>query len=422
MARIHSLADGAPQPRPESHSASADRTARSTVALLALLAFASTLATAVVFPNIGSFVRDRFALSDTEASLFAVSYLAAHVVFAFIWGAVADRIGRKKPLLLAGYVATALFHFALPFVDDYPMLLLVRFGEGAMSILGFSLVMALAVDLARRENYGRVMGIMGASIALANTVAFPLGGAIGAHSMVLLCGTGAVVLLLCAALGWRKLDDGGAGRARSLREAFLVLRARPLLAIPYGFTFIDRFTVGFFAVTFPLYAARAFGMDAAESGRLLSGYLLPFSLLTMPIGRLVDRVGGTKLMVGGSLAYGIVIMFVASVPQSMLLPLMIVSGVLASVMYAPSLWLVAAHAPGEMRASAMGGYNAAGSIGFALGPITGAVISDLFGYPAAFITAGISELLCVVLFLPLMRLLPRWRVDAAALDQHNARA
>ena len=393
------------------------RVRRSPVLLLALLAFASTLATAVVFPNIGSFVRDRFTLTDTEASLFAVSYLAAHVIFAFIWGAVADRIGKKKPLLLAGYVSTALFHFALPFVDDYPMLLLVRFGEGAMSILGFSLVMAMAMDIARRENYGRVMGIMGASIALANTVAFPLGGAIGAHSMLLLCSAGAAILLLCAALGWRGLDDGIAGRARSLSDAIFVLRSRPMLAIPYGFTFIDRFTVGFFAVTFPLYAARAFGMDAAESGRLLSAYLLPFSLLTMPVGRLVDRIGGLKLMVGGSIAYGVVIMFVASVPQSMLLPLMVTSGVLASVMYAPSLWLVAAHAPGEKRASAMGGYNAAGSIGFALGPITGAVVSDLFGYTAAFVSAGVSELLCVALFLPVMRALLRRNATAETLSR-----
>ena len=66
------------------------------ITLLAFLGFASTLSTAVVFPNIGAFVRDRFVLSDTEASLFAVSYLISHVIFAFVWGAVADRTGRKR--------------------------------------------------------------------------------------------------------------------------------------------------------------------------------------------------------------------------------------------------------------------------------------------------------------------------------------
>jgi MFS transporter, DHA1 family, tetracycline resistance protein len=378
-----------------------------TVVLLAFLAFASTLSTAVVFPNIGSFVRDRFALSDTEASLFAVSYLSAHVLFAFVWGAVADRSGKKKQLLLLGYVSTAVMHFALPFVENYPLLLLLRFGEGAMSILGFSLVMALAVDIARREHYGRVMGVMGGSIALAMTVAFPLGGAIGARSMTALCAAGALVLLLCAALAWKYLGDEIPGRARSLRDALLVLRERPALAIPYGFTFIDRFTVGFFAVTFPLYAASVFGLDAGASGRILAAYLLPFSLLTMPVGRLVDRIGGIPLMIVGSLIYGVAVMFVGVLPLDGLIPLMVVCGVLASIMYAPSLWLVAAYAPGEKRASAMGGFNAAGSIGFAVGPVVGALISDAYGYPAAFLVAGIAELLCVLIFLPFLRRLMR---------------
>ena len=193
------------------------------------------------------------------------------------------------------------------------------------------------------------------------------------------------------------------GRARSLRDALLVLRREPALSIPYAFTFIDRFTVGFFAITFPLYAATTFGMGAAESGRLLAGYLLPFSLLTMPVGRLVDRVGGLRLMLGASVIYGVAVMFVASVPESFIFPLMVLCGVLASAMYAPSLWLVAAYAPGEMRTSAMGGFNAAGSIGFAVGPIAGALISDLYGYQAAFMAAGIAELLCVLLFLPVLR-------------------
>jgi len=381
------------------------------VALLAMLGFASTFATAIVFPNIGSFIRDRFVLSDTQASLFAVSYLIPHVVFAFIWGAWSDRIGRRSTLLVFGYVMTAVFHFSLPFIHSYPLLLLVRFGEGAFSILGFSMVMTIAADLARKGNYGRIMGAMGASIAIANTLAFPIGGAIGAESMVALTAFGAVILLICALFAHRYIREGEFGSARSLREALLVLRRKPALSIPYAFTFIDRFTVGFFAVTFPLYAGAVHGMDAAASGAVLAGYLLPFSLLTYPFGRLSDRYGGIRLLLAGSAFYGVSVMFVGLVPASWFLPVMIVSGVFAAFMYAPSLWMVASFAPAEMRASAMGGFNAAGSLGFAVGPIAGALISDLAGYAAAFITAGVAELFCVFVLFPLAarRLLPNWR-------------
>ncbi|MDT8324629.1 MAG: MFS transporter, partial [Bacteroidota bacterium] len=214
------------------------RTSQRQLLLLGVLAFASTFSTAVVFPNIGSFVRDRFVLTDTQASLFAVTYLIPHVVFAFIWGAVSDRYGKRRVLLVTGYVVTAVFHFMLPFITTYPMLLLVRFGEGAFSILGFSMVMTIAVDTARKGRYGRVMGIVGASVSLGTTLAFPVGGAIGAKSMVLLCSIGAAVLLLCAVTAWWLLEEGRLETVKSLRAALRVLRRRPALNIPYLFTFV----------------------------------------------------------------------------------------------------------------------------------------------------------------------------------------
>lgn len=370
--------------------------------LLGVLAFASTFSTAVVFPNIGTFVRDRFVLSDTQASLFAVSYLIPHVVFAFIWGAVSDRYGKRRTLLVAGYVLTAGFHFLLPFITTYPMLLLVRFGEGAFSILGFSMVMTIAVDIARKGRYGRVMGIVGASVSLGTTLAFPVGGAIGAQSMVLLTTIGAVILLLCAAAARWLLDEGRLETVKSLRAALRVLRSRPALSVPYAFTFVDRFTVGFFAVTFPLYVGARFEMTATESGMLLAGYLLPFSLLIYPFGRLSDRWGGVRLLLTGSLLYGIAVMGIGIVPPEWFLPLMLLCGIFAASMYAPSLWFVARYAPPETRASAMGGFNAAGSLGFAVGPLAGAMLSDLFSYTTAFVAAGITELLCVLLFYPII--------------------
>ena len=372
------------------------------VLLLALLAFSSTFATAVVFPNIGSFVRDRFVLSDTEASLFAVAYLVPHVIFAFVWGAVSDRLGQRKSLLLFGYVMTAVFHFFLPFATSFPVLLLLRFGEGAFSILGFSMVMTIAVDIARAGSYGKVMGLIGAAVSLGTTLAFPVGGAIGAQSMLLLCSIGAVILLVCALLAKRYLDAVDTARARSLRDALAVLRSSPALSIPYVFTFVDRFTVGFFAVTFPLYVGASYGMNAMTAGMLLTGYLLPFSLLIYPFGKLADRWGGIRLLLGGSVLYGIAVMGIGTVAPSLFFPVMLLCGIFAASMYAPSLWLVARYAPDNSRASAMGGFNAAGSMGFAMGPLAGALLSDLFGYGAAFITAGIVEILCVVLLYPFL--------------------
>jgi MFS transporter, DHA1 family, tetracycline resistance protein len=381
------------------------------IILLAVLGFASTFSTAVVFPNIGSFVRDRFILSDTASSLFAVSYLLPHVIFAFVWGAASDRRGSRKPFLVAGYISTALFHVLLPFAPTYETLLVLRFLEGSTSILGFSMVMTIAADYARRTSTGKVMGLMGGAVSLGTTLAFPLGGAIGADSMVLLCSMGSIILLACAVTATVLLRETPNAQARSFGDALAVVRDNPALLTPYFFTFIDRFTVGFFAVTFPLYVSYAYGMNAAEAGRILAGFLLPFSLLTYVFGRLVDRIGGLYMLLTGSFLYGVLVLFTGHVGKDTLTLFMVLCGILAASMYAPSLWLVARTAPPERRASAMGGFNAIGSIGFSLGPLAGGLMADNFGYTEAFYLAGASEILCVLIAIPLLHhaLKGRWK-------------
>jgi MFS family permease len=93
---------------------------------------------------------------------------------------------------------------------------------------------------------------------------------------------------------------------------------------------------------------------------------------------------------------------------------MIVLGIASAVMFVPSLLITTDVAPEEIRTTAMGAFNAAGSLGFIVGPATGGLISQLVasehgwesGYRAAFGVAGASEVLCVALALPfLLRLI-----------------
>jgi MFS family permease len=85
-------------------------------------------------------------------------------------------------------------------------------------------------------------------------------------------------------------------------------------------------------------------------------------------------------------------------------------GISAAVMFVPSMIMTTQIAPDEIRATALGAFNAAGSLGFIIGPLAGGAISQLVaadwgwpsGYQAAFIVAGVSEMLCVVITLPFL--------------------
>ena len=92
-------------------------------------------------------------------------------------------------------------------------------------------------------------------------------------------------------------------------------------------------------------------------------------------------------------------------------------GIAAAVMFVPSMLLTIQIAPAAVRATALGAFNAAGSLGFVAGPIVGGSISQLVaggwdwltGYRAAFAVAGVSEVLCVAIALPVLLRLGRSR-------------
>jgi MFS family permease len=76
-------------------------------------------------------------------------------------------------------------------------------------------------------------------------------------------------------------------------------------------------------------------------------------------------------------------------------------------------------APEVIRGSALGAFNAFGSLGFIAGPAVGGLVSEgvasvsdwTTGYRVAFAVAGASQILCVALALPfLLRLM---RLDHA---------
>ena len=102
-------------------------------------------------------------------------------------------------------------------------------------------------------------------------------------------------------------------------------------------------------------------------------------------------------------------------PVSLLPVLMVGLGVASAVMFVPSLLITGDAAPAEIRTTALGAFNAAGSLGFIVGPLTGGLVSQWIaasstwanGYHAAFAVAGISEIACVAIGMPFLLRLVR---------------
>jgi MFS family permease len=177
--------------------------------------------------------------------------------------------------------------------------------------------------------------------------------------------------------------------------------------VAFAFTFVDRFCVGVIISSFVLFLALAHDLDPDARSRQLVLFLAPFAILIYPVGRLIDRFGAVAPLVGGSIGFGCLFASYGFVPTGALPIVMVASGVLSAMMFAPTLTLCTDLAPPGRRGAAYAGFNAAGSLGFIAGPLTaGAICHSLLphwgaaaAYRTAFIVAGACQVACAVIAL-----------------------
>jgi MFS family permease len=347
----------------------------------------------LVVAGLKEFIIEDLGGTVSHATLFFSVETLAYLIFAPLWGLASDRAGVRKPFIVIGFLGSGLLYAGFGVVADVTWLLVLRFVQGGFSVMGWSILMASVLDRAEGPTRGRIMGLMGASLILGVSLGAPAGGYVtrawGPRAPVLV----AAALFGLLALGALLLPSRPA-RASPTRLAGVLaaLRGQPRLVLPMLFHFVDRFTVGFFVVVFPLYVDSLGATDPAVRGRYLAQFLLPFALLQYFSGRLTERVGPYGPLILGSAAYGGVLCLVGFSDLGLLWPVMIVLGVLAAVMFPPAITLTALYSTPQTRGTAMGAFNLAGSLGFAIGPLAGGWLHRHGGYQAAFLFSGVLEI------------------------------
>ncbi len=365
-----------------------------------------------------AFVHDRFGVSELLTSLFMSINMVGAVLAAPLAGALADRFDKRRALLVAGLGIDAGLLYALTLPIPFPLFMALRFVEGGAHIFALSLLLALASASQPDARRGRVMGMVGGGITLGVAVGAVLGGLLGQDDPMRPLQVGAVIAAVAAGLSWWLLREAGDIRqARpSLGRILAALRANPLLLAPLSFAFVDRFTVGFYTSTFSLYLSRVHELPAMRIGILIFVFMFPFALFSYPFGRLSEQRSPVTLVCLGSLIYGLGTAAVPWWPIDGIPVLMVGLGIASAVMFVPSMVLTTNTAPPEIRGTALGAFNAFGSLGFIVGPAVGGLVSQQVaasstwetGYRAAFAVAGASEIACVALTLPfLLRLVKR---------------
>lgn len=383
-------------------------------AVHALLAFLILVPVTLPVAGLRDLVQAHFEVSDTATSLFMVVNMVSAFFFAPVAGALVDRWGGRRICIVVALVVDGLAFLLLARErTSFPTFLALRAVEGMAHIAALSILMAVAADHLSELRRGRGMGLVAAALTFGVAVGAPLGAVLGRDDPWRPLQAASWIALATALLAALTVQEAPTRRKRSTwAELVQAISKSRAMVVPLLYAFVDRFTVGFFTTTFPLYMRNEVGVDRTRIGLLLALFLVPFSLLSYPSGRLSTRVSPARMVAVGSLVYGVLVASLGGWSADGLVLLMPLLGIFAAVMYVPSLLLLIEVGSANARATCMAAFHAAGSLGFVLGPIVGGLIVDASsdrraGYAAAFVVAGASQVLCVLVTLPALRRLGR---------------
>lgn len=364
--------------------------------LVPIAMFLSLIPVTLLVPGLAEVVMERHGGSERDAHAFMVVNMLAGIVSVPLILRSLARVSDVRRLLSSLFALDALAFAGMGLTDSLGGLYLFRVLDGAVHLPAVTLLMVVASRMAGGSQ-GRTMGALASALMLGVTVGSPLGGWLVGLGPRYLYGTGVALFLIGAALALLFPEvPAASGRRRSYRWNWRAGESW----IPLGYAFLDRFSVGIFVSTFTLFLARVHEVEPAVRGLLVSLFMIPFTLLCYPVGRLAERIGWLVPIVTGNVLFGLAFASYGLLPVQLLPIAMLASGVAAAGMFTPSLVLVAELAQSRDNEGLFGAFQVAGSLGFLLGPAVGGTLVEATrdssgrpAYEAIFAAVGLVALL-----------------------------
>ena len=384
--------------------------------LIALATVLTLIPVTLLVPGLRELVQVAHGGSASAAHAFMVVNMVSGIAAVPLVLGLQRRAGSVRQWVAALLTCDALTFLAMREATSLPVLFAFRALDGALHLPAITLLMVAANRLAGPRR-GSSLGVLGSSLMIGVAIGSPLDGRLidrGA-STVYLVGAGVFMLAALLALGIALPREV---QARAPRRAYAWNRSVAMAWIPLTYAFMDRFVIGVFVTTFTLFLGDVHHASGSQRGVLMALFLVPFALLCWPAGRLADRVGWYVPLVTSNVLFGLVFASYGVVPFDRLPLLMVLSGVLSALMFAPNLLLISEVAQ-EAGDGVFGAFQIAGSVGFLIGPAFGgtlvSVLRDAAGavqYDRIFLLVGTLEVtLALVSAVVLGRLLRR-RQDA----------
>jgi len=367
------------------------------VIILGLTSLLTDISTEMVYPLIPLFLTSQLGASPTIVGIIeGVAESLASILKVFS-GYISDKVGKRKPLAIAGYSFSTIGKMFLYFATSWGWVFLGRtsdrFGKGIRTAPRDALI-AEAVD---KENIGRAYGLhraldtLGATIGIALAYYF-LTSYKGDYKAVFMYSLipaflGVIVLFFAKeskvtnqlskklSFSWKSLD-------RRLQMFLIVILI---------------FALGNSSNQFLLLRAKNVGFSESDVILLYLVYNIVYMIFSYPMGRLSDKIGRKKLLIIGYFLYGIVYLgFAVFGFKSAMWILFSVYGLYIALTEGVEKALVAEISPSHLKATVIGLHATFTGIGLLPASFIAGILWDTLGVTAPFYFGGIMGVLAAI--------------------------
>jgi MFS family permease len=311
-------------------------------------------------------------------------------------GALSDRLGRRKILILLGLLAMALATFSFAFVQRFTDLLLLRALQGLGVALSIPASMAIMASASERSTRGGSMGVYSTMRMLGFAVGPLLGGFLyERYGFDTAFYVGAAFIVFGALLVQLWVSEIKVPAGNAAKSHYRIWDRRLLSVAVLGASAATFMMASDFSMITTLenqFNARL-GLDALGFGAAFSGLMVSRLLFQVPLGRLSDRLGRRPLMIGGLIFMvpATILLGEVSTPAQ-LVGLAICQGIASAAIAAPAFALGADVAIPGSEGRQMSIITTGFGLGIANGPLLAGVLA-VASFSLPFLIGGLFTLI-----------------------------
>ncbi|MFA6081314.1 MAG: MFS transporter [Patescibacteria group bacterium] len=298
------------------------------VFILGLVSFFNDMASEMVYPIVPIFLTTILKVSTPVVGLIEGIAEATAAVGKFIFGYLSDKVGKRKPFVIGGYSFSTISKILIGLANFWPMVLLARFIDRLGKGIRTGARDSLLLQNTTKNNKGFIFGyhrafdsvgaVFGPIIGLILIYFFKenlrfvfyfaaIPGVIGVLLLTFFVKEKTRIPVVSTASpqrGPRRLSQNG---SPSFSENFSLIWKNKRLSLFFIASII--FSLGNSSDAFLILRAKNLGLTTLLAVLTYVVYNISQTLLSIPLGKLSDKIGAKRVFEGGLLVFAIVYFF-----------------------------------------------------------------------------------------------------------------